>query len=429
MGVEIWLRFGVILVLLVLSAFFSSVESAFFSLGRGVLERMMSSSDPRERRVARLMSEPRVLLASILTGNTVVNTAAAAVAALLTVDIAAYWGWNTNLAIGIEVVIATIVILYFCELIPKLQALRDAEKWAKRSSAAVLLTRWVFYPIARPLAALTGGLSKIFGVERHQMIGMTEEEVRALVQVGHEHGALEPDEQKMIHSIFELGDTIAREVMVPRIDIVAAKKGSSLEDLIELITTQGHSRVPVFDGTIDNVIGIVHVKDLLSASQDPVGFDLSDHLRKPYFVPEEKKIDDLLREFQSEKVHMAIVSDEYGGTAGLVTLEDVIEEIVGEIQDEYDKEQPLFTKLDERTLIANGKLSIYDLNQLIGYELVEENDAFDTLAGFVYNQLGAVPKRGDQFDQKGYQFTVEELIGRRITRVKVMKEENVFQDV
>jgi len=427
-GIDVWLRLGVILLLLILSAFFSSVESAFFSLGRGVLERMMASSDPRERRVARLMSEPRLLLASILTGNTIVNTTAAAIAALLTVDVAAFWGWDSNLAVAIEVVVATIIILYFAELIPKLQALRDAESWAKNSSFAVLLTKWFFYPIARPLAAMAGGLGKMFGVEQRQTIGMTEEEVRALVQVGHEHGALEPDEQKMIHSIFELGDTIAREVMVPRIDIIAAKKGASLENLIDLITTRGHSRVPVFDGTIDNVIGVVHVKDLLSASQDPVGFDLSDHLRKPYFVPEEKKIDDLLREFQSEKVHMAIVTDEYGGTAGLVTLEDVIEEIVGEIQDEYDKEQPLFTRLDERTLVANGKLPIYDLNELLGYELVEENDAFDTLAGFVYNQLGAVPKRGDQFDLKGYRITVEELIGRRITRVRVLKEENLFQD-
>jgi len=423
-----WFRFIAILALLILSGFFSSVESAFFSLSRAVLERMAASANPRERRVARLMQDPRLLLASILTGNTVVNTAAAVIAALFTVDLAGRYGWDSNLAVVVEVAVVTLIILFFAELIPKIQSLRNPEKWAQNTSMAVYFAKWLFFPLAWPLAGFTRWSGKLLGVDRRQTIGMTTEELRALVEVGHEHGALEADEKKMIHSIFELGDTSVHEVMVPRIDVIAVPKGASLEDVIALVTKHGHSRLPVYDGVIDNIIGVVHVKDLLNSSLDPPVFDLSDHIRKPYVVPEDKKIDDLLREFQSQRVHMAIVTDEYGGVAGIVTLEDIIEEIVGEIQDEYDKELPLHTRIDDRTIIASGKLSIYDLNRFLGIELVEETDAFDTLAGLVYNRLGVVPKRGDMFDLNGYRFTVDEMFGRRITRVKVTREEDLFEN-
>lgn len=426
---DIWLQIAAILVLFGLSAFFSSVESAYFSLSRATLERMGASTQAGERRVARLMSDPRLLLTAVLTGNTIVNTAAATIAALATVDLAESFGWNVNLAVGIEVILITILMLYFAELIPKLQALTHAEKWAAQTSLLVQAAKYILYPISRPLAGFTTGLGRMFGVEPGQSLGMSEEEVRALVQVGHEHGALELDEQKMIHSIFQLGDTIAREVMVPRIDVVGVRRGANLDELIEIIKRHGHSRLPVYEGTIDNIIGVIHVKDLLAASQSPADFELSEHMRKPFFVPEEKKIDDLLRDFQSAKVHMAIVTDEYGGTSGLVTLEDVIEEIVGEIQDEYDRESPLATRVDDKTIIANGKLPIYDLNEMLGYQLIEESDAFDTLGGLVLNRLGVVPRRGDHFDEKDYGFTVEEVIGRKITRVKIVKEESPFENV
>ena len=258
---------------------------------------------------------------------------------------------------------------------------------------------------------------------------MSEEEIRALVEVGHEHGVLEQEERQMIHSIFELGDTIVREVMVPRIDMASVSSEASLQEILTIVTQYGHSRIPVYDKNIDNIIGIVHVKDLLLAAQDPDTFNLAKSVRKVYVVPEEKKVDDLLREFQKEQVHMAIVLDEYGGTAGLVTLEDIIEEIVGEIQDEYDKEQPLSMRIDERTVTASGRLSIYDLNQVIGHELVEESDAYDTVGGFVYSQLGVVPRRGEEFEFNGYNFKVEELIGRRISRIRVEKSEVFFNNV
>jgi len=423
-----WLQLALIIALLAASAFFSSIESAYFSLSRSVLNRLGESTDPRARRVIHLMQNPRLLLSSILTGNTIVNTTIAVISALWVVKMAAKLGIAPGLAIGIEIVLITLVILYFGELLPKLQALRNAEEWALNSARPVSAIVWLTFPIAWPLSKLALILSHVFGVEQHKVLSMSEEEIRALVEVGHEHGVLEQEERQMIHSIFELGDTIVREVMVPRIDMTSVSSEATLQQILAIVAQHGHSRIPVYDKNIDNIIGIIHVKDLLLAAQDPDSFNLEKSVRKVYVVPEEKKVDDLLREFQKEQVHMAIVLDEYGGTAGLVTLEDIIEEIVGEIQDEYDKEQPLSAIVDDRTVIASGRLSIYDLNQVVGHELVEESDAYDTVGGFVYSQLGVVPRRGDEFESNGYNFKVEELLGRRISRIKIQKSEALFND-
>ncbi len=429
MDVDLWIKLSIVVVLLALSAFFSSSESALFSLSRAVIERLGESVDPRAKRVAKLLAHPRRLLASILTGNTIVNTAAAAITALAAYELADTMGFNKNLAVMIEIVIVTIAILFLSELVPKLFALRDSEKWAIKSSFAVQLSTWILSPIALPLASLTAFLSQAFGIEKHSMLAMSEEEIHALVQVGHERGVLEAEERKMIHSIFEFGETIVREVMIPRIDMIAIGKDTTFEELTQIVVNCGHSRIPVYDEKVDNIIGIVYAKDLLAAAHNPSEYNLAKHIRPAYFVPEEKKIDDLLAEFQTEKIHIAIVVDEYGGTAGVVTMEDIIEEIVGEIQDEYDKEQPLLQQVDERTIVADGRTSISDLNEKIGLELLPENEAYDTLAGFVFSQLGEVPEKGREFDYEGYKFIVEEVSNKRITRVRLQKEGGVFESV
>ncbi|MDP8237906.1 MAG: hemolysin family protein [Candidatus Hatepunaea meridiana] len=429
MDVDLWIRLTIVLFLLVLSAFFSSVESAYFSLSRTILDQFSESADPRARRVARLLSRPRRLLASILTGNTIVNTAAAAITALVASDIAIRNEMNPNLVIGIQIVLVTIIILIFCELLPKLFALRNPQKWALSSSRSIQLSCLILSPISLPLSSLTVFMSQLFGIEKHSVLAMTEEEIRALVQVGHEHGVLELEERKMIHSIFEFGETCAREVMVPRIDIVTVKKDASFDEITRTVAECGHSRIPVYDDKIDNIIGMIYAKDLLAMSRDPSRFNLTKLLRSTYFIPEEKKIDELLREFQKDKIHIAIVVDEYGGTAGLVTMEDIIEEIVGEIQDEYDTEQPLIRREDERTIIASGRISISDLNEWIKLELIPDNEAYDTLAGFVYSQLGEVPDKGREFEYDDYRFVVEEVEDKRIKHVRIEKVEGVFGDV
>ncbi len=428
MDVDLWIRLAIVVLLLVLSAFFSSVESAYFSLSRAAREQFSESDDPRARRVAKLLNEPRRLLASILTGNTIVNTAAAAITALLAAEIALNSGSDPNLAVTIQIVVITIIILFFSELIPKLFALKNPDKWAVSSSRAVQLSFFILSPLALPLSRITTYLTQLLGLEKHSMLAMSEEEIRALVQVGHEHGALELEERRMIHSIFEFGDTLAREVMVPRIDIVTVEKSTSFEDILRTVFECGHSRIPVYEEKVDNIIGMIYAKDLLTASQDPEAFDLIKLLRPAYFVPEEKKIDDLLREFQSGKIHIAVVVDEYGGTAGLVTMEDIIEEIVGEIQDEYDTEQPLVKRIDENSVTADGKISIGDLNENLNIELVPDSEAYDTLGGFVYSQLGEVPHKGQEFEYEDYRFVVEEVISKRITRVRIEKVGGVYED-
>jgi len=233
----------------------------------------------------------------------------------------------------------------------------------------------------------------------------------------------------MIRSIFEFGYTAVCEMMIPRIDLVAVNVRISLVGLIKTIIDKGHSRLPVYKDTIDNIIGLIYAKDLLLIDQGEKNFQMENAIREAYFVPEEKKIDDLLHEFQQQKIHLAIVVDEYGGTAGIVTMEDVIEEIVGEIQDEYDSEQPLIRRIDEDTLIADGRLSHSDLNEMLGFELMPEAEAYDTLAGFIFSHLGEVPENGKKFEYKGYDIIVEEVHGKRLTRIKIVKEGSVFKDV
>jgi len=427
--IDLGLKLVAIVLLLVLSAFFSSVESAYFSLSRSNLDRLRESSDPRAKRAARLMDNPRRLLATILTGNTIVNTAAAALAALVAVDIAEPWGFNPNLAVTLEVILISGLILLFSELMPKLLALRYPEKWAVQSSGGIALCRFLMMPLAGPLAFFSASLARALGIKQQNVLALSEDEIRALVQVGHAHGALELEERRMIHSIFEFGDTIVREVMVPRIDVVAVDLNVPLDELLQLVISHGHSRIPVFNKTIDNIVGVIHAKDLLQVTHNPARYDLSKLSRPAFYVPEEKKIDDLLREFQAQKVHMAIVVDEYGGTAGLVTLEDILEEIVGEIQDEYDSEQPLIKKLENGELLVSGRIGTYDLNEMQGQELVPESEAYDTLAGFVYSSLGHVPKKGEGFEHKGYRFIVDEVHGKRILRVRVVREKGVLEDV
>lgn len=430
MNIEIFLKLAVVVLLLGLSGFFSSVESAFFSLSRSVLDRMRESSDPRSRRAAKMMEKPRLLLTVILIGNTTVNTAAAAIAALAAAELALTMGTSSDLAIFIEVVVMSAAILFFAELVPKFMALRDPEKWAVKTSAIVWLIRLLLSPVSYPLSKMTSSLSQMLGIELQTVTTMSESEIRALVQVGHEHGELEIEERRMINSIFEFGDTTVHEVMVPRIDIVAVEAGIPLNELLDLVLDRGHSRIPVYEDTIDNIIGLMYAKDLIAVTRASEPFNLKGMLRSnALFVPEEKKIDDLLREFQSKKIHMAIIVDEYGGVAGLVTMEDIIEEIVGEIQDEYDSEQPLVKRIDERTLLANGLLGISEFNEMQGFEVVQETDAYDTIAGFVYKELGVVPKMKQEFEFNGFRFIVDELIGKRITRVRIVKEGGVFEGV
>jgi CBS domain containing-hemolysin-like protein len=248
------------------------------------------------------------------------------------------------------------------------------------------------------------------------------------VEVGEEQGALEEEEKEMISSIFEFGQTQVREIMVPRIDVVAVHEKTSFDELVSVVTSNGHSRIPVFRESMDDIIGVLYAKDLIPfLLKDTSSFSLEAALRKPYFTPDSKQIDDLLREFQQNKIHMAVVVDEYGGTAGIVTLEDIIEEIVGEIQDEFDTEGSLFRNLGDDCYLIDARLSISDLNEEFEEDLLEESDDYETLGGFIFDIAGEVPEVDNHFESAGYRFTVLSMEGHRPGLIKV--EKTVATDV
>ncbi len=256
------------------------------------------------------------------------------------------------------------------------------------------------------------------GEEYHGEI--SEEGLESLTQTS--ETGLEEEEKRMIHGVVEMGETQVKEIMLPRPDMICVEENSTLEEIRELIKKYGHSRIPIYKEKIDHIIGIIHVKDLFLLANDPVRTSrLSSLARKAYFVPESKKVDELLKEFKRDKNHVAIVVDEYGGTAGLVTMEDILEEIVGEIQDEYDKELPPIQKLDDKTYRVDGKVSIKDLNETLGTKIEEKG--FETVGGFIYDLVGSVPEQGRKIeyksDETGLELVVEKLQGQRIKSIKI----------
>jgi CBS domain containing-hemolysin-like protein len=274
-------------------------------------------------------------------------------------------------------------------------------------------------PVVQSMVWLSNAISGLFGAEaRGEMPFVTEEEIKTLVDAGEEEGVIQEEEKEMIYSIFELGDTLAREVMVPRIDVIALDVTTPMLEALDTIMEAGHSRIPVYRETIDYIEGVLYAKDLLPyLRQGRTDVPLQSILREAYFVPETKKASDLLPDLQQRRVHMAIVVDEYGGMAGLVTIEDLLEEIVGEIQDEYDTEEPFVEFISSHEYIFDARVDLDDLNRLMGVGL--PTDDSDTLGGFIYTELGKVPVVGNQLTYQEMRFTVESVAGRRIRKVRV----------
>lgn len=422
MEVDYWSRLLLFVILIGLSAFFSGSETALFSLSELEKRRLQEGGTPGGKRVLELLARPRLLLTTILIGNTLVNVSAATLAALLTSDLVAAHGFSRTWAVIIQVGVVTLVLLVFSEVTPKILALQRSERFAVVAATVLRPIIWLLFPVAGPIEAMSRQLERIFGVKEGEF-ALSEAELRALIDVGEEEGALEADEREMIHSIFEFGKTHAREIMVPRIDMVCIERSASIRELVELIKSCGHTRIPVYEGTVDNIIGIIHAKDLLPyLGREEQEVDLARIARPPMFVPESKLIDELLREFQKQRSHMAIVVDEYGGTAGLVTLEDVIEEIVGEIQDEYDRELPLYQELDDGSYLMDAKIDLDEVNEVLGVELPTEED-YESLGGFIFHLTGQVPREGDRIQYGDLEFIVEKVQRNRIVTVKVRRKE------
>ncbi len=383
-------------------------------------EKLAVSTDKASGRVLKLLEQPREVLITILILNTAVNVAAAILAAVVTAQVATAFGWIPVVTVILEILILSFVILVVSEITPKLLARRNALTYSRGMSAFLLLLHRALYPASRSLATLMKRFHGRFKPARR----LSGEDVKAIAEIGEAHGTLEEEERELIHSIVEFGETAVREIMVSRLDIIALDVSTNLEQALETIRATGHSRLPLYTDHLDNILGIIHAKDLLPfISQNGKPAPVLDWMalsRKALFVPTSKKLDDLLSEFQAMKTHIAIVVDEYGGTAGLVTLEDILEEIVGEIRDEYDEsEEPLYEQIAANTWRCDARMDLDDLNDLLGIELDTEGFDFETLGGLILDLSGAIPVGGDEFEYDRLHIVVREVDNRRVMSADV----------
>ena len=406
----------VLLVLLGISAWLSAAETALLAANRARIQQLDEAGDPRARAVRRLLEEPGRLLTTLLAGDNIVNVAATVLATSVILSV---YGWPRGVPYALIGIV--LVLLIFGEIVPKTIAAKYADRLALGFARPLAAFSVVLEPVVRALSALGAIVARPLGgrVNLNSPL-VTEEEIRELVKVGEEEGVIEETEREMIHSIFEFGDTVAREVMVPRIDMACVADTETVAGSLRLIRTEQHSRLPVYHGTIDQIVGIVHVKDLLTAmldgrSEAPV----KDVARPAYFIPESQSLARLLREFRRRKTEMAIVVDEYGGTAGLVTTEDLLEEIVGPILDEYDVEEKLVEIVNESVALVDGRASLQEINEALHLDLPVGE--VDTIGGFIYSLLGHVPAQGESVTYDGVELFVERLEGHRVSRVRLTK--------
>jgi len=425
-----------LVVLTMLEAFFVAAEIALVSIRRSRVEQLVDEGRPGARRVQRLLADPGRFLAVSQVGLTFIGFLASAFAAVSLTDGLAHMlegaGVNASTAHGVALLTVTILLalftIVFAELVPKTLALAYPERFALTLSAPLDLLGRLLRPLVALLTTITRAITRPLGADVSSEAQITAEELRLIVERGGEQGILEAEEEQMINAVIELGSRRVHEVMVPRTAIAGLPASATFDQAIDTIIAEGHSRVPVYESSVDEVVGILYAKDLLPflKSDAAARSSLRAMLRTPVFVPESMSIDDLLHEFQRRKVHIAIVLDEYGGTAGLVTIEDLLEEIVGEIQDEYDEEEPLVEHLDEDRVRMDGRASIDDLLDLWDLKLqLEDEEEYDTVGGFVYHRIGGVPVPGDEIRLDGLRLTVETTDGRRVGKVLVVRERPV----
>ena len=420
---------GLILLLILLNGFFVAAEIAFVTVRRTRLDELADEGDRRAARALRLLKDPGRFLAVIQVAITFLGALASAVAAVSIVELLAtplsgvsWIGERAGaLALLVVTLLVSIVSIVLGELIPKGFALANPDRIALAASGPISLFAKIVSPLVALLVLLTKAISKPFGIDPTRTPELSAAEIRLIVEQGSQQGVLEAEEEQMISAVMSLSDSKLHEVMVPRIDIVAIDQEATFDEAVEVVLKEGHSRTPLYRESVDHIVGILYAKDLLRliAAGGPRP-RLRDIMRPALFVPESQSVDDLLHELQRRKVHMAVVLDEYGGTAGLVTIEDLLEEIVGEIQDEFDEEEPMKVEIGPGEVILDGRADIDDLTELVEPALeLEDDEEYDTLGGFVYHRIGRVPVVGDAVVIEPFVITVIKVSGRRVGKVRV----------
>jgi len=416
---QAWLQLIIMVVAFVLCALASAAETSFTSVNRIKLKNLVEEGDQQAFKIENLLVEANVFLSTILIVNSVAVVVASSMATVLTLRF-----FSASFGEFISSILTSIFVLIFCEISPKTAALQNPLRWARFFIGPVRGAAWLLRPVVWVLNNITSILVRVLGGHmKHLGPFITEDELRLLVTVSEEEGVLEEEETEMIRSIFEFADTTVREVMVPRIDMVTLSSVTTVNQAVDLAIQGGFSRIPVYEDAvgIDEILGILYTKDMLRQLREQHGDrPVRELVRPAYCVPETKKLDDLLREIRQTRTHMAMVIDEYGSVAGLVTIEDLVEEIVGDIQDEYDQEELLYERVNEDEYIFDAKVSIYDFNELMHMNLDDRD--YETLGGFVYAQLDKIPGIGDTISFEDFIFTVLATRGRRILKIRVERK-------
>ena len=412
---------AVILLGLVFSGAFSSSEVAFFSPSTttGTESGSDDEDDLPKRRITKMLKTPRRLLATILICNTFANIITSVVAAVLTGQIAGHYGFSEVIVYGIEVIVLTFAIVVMSEITPKIIAIKNPLYLSRMLSGFI----YVFYILLKPIAILmartTSGLEDKLPKPQSRL---STSDMKAIAEVGELEGSLEEEEREILENVIDFGNTMVKEIMTSRVNMVAISAQDHLETVMEMIREKSLSRMPLYNKSLDNILGVVHAKDLLpyvNADVRNTPINWRTLARKTIFVPVSKKLDDLLEDFQREKTHMAIVVDEYGGTEGLVTMDDLLEEIIGDISDEYDEEEKLFRRIREGVYIFDAKIDLDDMEEVLDCELTTDDDEYETLGGLVYHLTERIPNVGEKVTFRELELMVHSVENNRVRKLRV----------
>lgn len=414
MDPSVAIRIVVLMFLLFLSAFFSCSETALTTVNRIRIRTLIEEGNKKAVTLGKVIENPGKMLGAILIGNNIVNISSSSLATVLAIEILGDTG------AGVATGIITLLVLIFGEITPKTLATLNAEKIALFVAGIIYSLMWILTPAIYIVNKLSHVVLRLMRVNPdNKATAITETELRTIVEVGHEEGILETEEHQMINNVFEFGDSRARDIMVPRIDMIFVSVDSTYQELLDIYEEYHYTRLPVYEESSDNVIGIINIKDLLLYKPEQE-FSVKNYLRDAYFTYESKRLSELLLEMKKTSVNIAIVLDEYGVTAGLITLEDLLEEIVGEIRDEYDEdEEEIFKTIAENEYLVDGQIKLGDLNDLLESELSSED--YDSLGGYIMEHLDRLPEENDDLTSEGFRFVVEALDKNRIKKVRIYR--------
>lgn len=424
----------VLAILIFVNAFFAAAEIAFISLNDAKIDRQAKEGDKKAKRIKKMIKEPSKFLATIQIGITLAGFlssafAADAFASELAPKLNSWIDLGVNAWNTISIVIITIILSYFSlvfgELVPKRMAMKNPEKIAFGTIGIIRFIHIITLPIVNFLNFSTNLICKLFGIGPQDENTVTEEEIRMMVDVGEEKGSIEEEEKELINNVFEFNDKTVSEVMIHRTEVYAIEIGSNIEDILSELKEYKYSRIPVYDENIDNIVGVLFIKDLLAYVYTKKEAKIKKLMRPAYFVSESKPINEFFKEMQRDKQQLAIVLDEYGGTAGIITMEDIIEELVGNIFDEYDDVEKDYEKIDENTFMIDGSVSIYELRKILNVDIPEGD--YDTLSGYLIELLGRIPKDDEKpvIETEKVTYKIEEYEEKRIIWVKACKNQTV----